>query len=123
MSSSQTSSSLAEVEFNQGEYGDTYDFTILNADGSLADISGFVGGTNQLIIVDSNFVNPPVLVASVAIIANQSIARWTMGSSMNIQTNYFGYFVAILIFTSPGTAITRQTKPISVYVYPKPPLS
>lgn len=123
MSSQSVSTSLAEVEFVQGEFGDDYDFLILNADGTAADISGFVGGTNKLVIVDSNFASPPVLVTDVTLIPNQSIARWQMGDSNNIQTNYFGSFVAVLIFTSPTNSVSRQTKPLSVMVYPKVPLA
>lgn len=116
--SSSAQVSNADVQFSQGDFGDNYDFVVYNADGSLADLTGFVGGTNKLYIIDSNFANPPVLIANLTVIPTGSIARWVMGSS---DTNYFGTFVAILYFIDPGNSVSRKTVPLSVFVYPGVP--
>jgi hypothetical protein len=111
------------VEFIEGEFGDNYDIGVLNDDATPttpatpADLSGFIGGTNILVIATNFFNTPPKLNTPVSIIA-PSTARWVMAQG---QTDFFGKFQAMLFF-SQG-AIERKTKPMTVTVTRKAPTS
>jgi hypothetical protein len=100
---------MADIEFVEGEYGDTYTITIKDEDGNDANISGY---TSAFLVINSKDLQTNKLNASCTISTPTIV--WTMTDG---QTNYDGSFVA-QIQLSAGAA-EKTTKLLSVTAHKK----
>src|SRR5213594_4169225 len=101
---------MADIEFIKKEFGDNYDFAILNKDGTTVDLTGYNGGF--LTIVDPQTGNVLASTAITIPVANPAKARWIMSTA---QTNIpAGNYKAQLEFT--GTGVDKKTYILSVLV-------
>lgn len=105
---------MADIEFAVGEFGDAYDITIYNSDGSLMDVSGFNSWTMTIkstdrstTILTKSLTNP-----------SESVVRWTMLST-DTATISPGTYIAQITMVDSGISIRRKTVHMSVKVIPK----
>jgi len=102
---------MADIEFVESEYGDTYVITIKDANGDDANISAY--NTASLLInsidLTTNKLNASCTVSSPTV-------SWVMADG---QTDYNGSFVAQIQLTNAGTTIQKTTKLMSVTSFRK----
>ena len=101
---------MADIEFVQGEFGDSYVITIKEPDGTNADISTYTAGTLNMVSKDlltSKF--------SVAISISSPNVTWTMTEAQT--ENLDGSYVAQVVLTKGGNK--KLTKLISVKAHKK----
>lgn len=100
---------MADIEFVEGDIGDTYVITIKDSDGNNADISAYTGASLLINSVDltTNKTTATCTISSPEV-------RWTMASG---QTNYDGSYVAQVQLT--GNSITKTTKLMTVTAFKK----
>ncbi len=105
---------MADINFVQGEFGDSYSIKILNPDGSNADISTYT--TAKLNLVSKDLLTNKFT-------ANLSISSpnvsWTMTETQT--QNLDGSYVAQVVLTKSGNE--KTTKLMSVKVDKKLPTS
>ena len=105
---------MADINFVQGEFGDSYRIKILNPDGSNADISTYT--TAKLNLVSKDLLTNKFT-------ANLSISSpnvsWTMTETQT--QNLDGSYVAQVVLTKSGNE--KTTKLMSVKVDKKLPTS
>ena len=105
---------MADINFVQGEFGDSYSIKILNPDGSNADISTYT--TAKLNLVSKDLLTNKFT-------ANLSISSpnvsWTMTETQT--QNLDGSYVAQVVLTKSGNE--KTTKLMSVNVDKKLPTS
>ena len=101
---------MADIEFVQGEFGDSYVITIKNPDGSDANISSYTAGTLNMVSKDlltNKF--------STAISISSPNVTWTMTEAQT--ENLDGSYVAQVVLTKSGNQ--KTTKLISVKAHKK----
>lgn len=105
---------MADIEFVQGEYGDSYVITVVNPDGTNADISTYTGASLNLVTKDllTNLFSATCSISSPTV-------TWTMTSGQT--ANLDGSYVAQVVLTKTGN--TKTTKLMSVKVHKKLPSS
>ena len=103
---------MADIEFVEGEYGDTYVITIKDANGVDANISAYSSGT--LLINDLDLTTNKTSATLTGLPSSNSKVNWVMA---NGQTGYNGSFVAQVQLT--GSGITKTTKLMSVTAHRK----
>ena len=105
---------MADINFVQGEFGDSYSIKILNPDGSNADITTYT--TAKLNLVSKDLLTNKFT-------ANLSISSpnvsWTMTETQT--QNLDGSYVAQVVLTKSGNE--KTTKLMSVKVDKKLPTS
>ena len=97
---------MADLEFVEGDYGDSYVITIKESDGTLADLAAYNAGT---LLINSKDLATNKTSASLTIQTGASTVTWAMTSG---QTDYDGSFVAQIQLT--GVSIAKNTKLLSV---------
>ena len=97
---------MADLEFVEGDYGDSYVITIKESDGTLANLSAYNAGT---LLINSKDLATNKTSASLTIQTGDSTVTWAMTSG---QTDYDGSFVAQIQLT--GISIAKNTKLLSV---------
>ena len=100
---------MADIEFVESEYGDTYVITIKDPDGNDANISAYNSASLLINSMDlaTNKTNATLTISSPTVI-------WSMTSG---DTDYNGTFVAQVQLT--GSSITKTTKLMSVLAFKK----
>lgn len=68
-----------DIEFFQGDFGDNYDISLYNADGTVADITGYTAGTLTIKTYDRITTKLSAKAISI-VIANPALVRWAMAS-------------------------------------------
>ena len=99
---------MADIEFVEGEYGDTYVITIKDANGNDANISAYTGAS--LLINTLDFTNK----TDATLIIDSPTVKWNM---VNGETDYNGSFVGQVQLT--GSGITKTSKLMSVTAHRK----
>ena len=97
---------MADLEFVEGDYGDSYVITIKESDGTLANLSAYNAGT---LLINSKDLATNKTSAPLTIQSGASTVTWVMQSG---DTNYDGSFVAQIQLT--GVSIAKNTKLLSV---------
>ena len=97
---------MADLEFVEGDYGDSYVITIKESDGTLANLSAYTSAT---LLINSKDLATNKTSASCTIQAGASTVTWVM---TNGQTNYDGSYVGQIQLT--GSSIAKNTKLLSV---------
>tara|TARA_R110002020_G_scaffold64430_3_gene170941 strand:+ start:346 stop:663 length:318 start_codon:yes stop_codon:yes gene_type:complete len=105
---------MADINFVQGEFGDSYVITILNPDGTNADISSYT--TAQLNMVSKDLLTH---LFSATLSRSSPTVTWTMTESQT--ANLDGSYVAQIVLTKTGNE--KTTKLMSVKVDKKLPTS
>ena len=103
---------MADIEFVEGEYGDTYVITIKDANGVDANISAFSAGS--LLINDLDLSTNKTDATLTGLPSSNSKVNWVM---TNGDTDYNGSFVAQVQLT--GSGITKTSKMMSVTAHRK----
>ena len=105
---------MADIEFVQNEHGDSYVITILNPDGTNADITTYTGETLNLVTKDlgTNLFSATCSISSPTV-------SWTMTESQT--QNLDGSYVAQIVLTKTGNQ--KSTKLLSVKAHKKLPSS
>ena len=105
---------MADINFFQVEFGDSYTIKILNPDGSNADISTYTSAKLNLVSKDllTNKFSASCSISSPNV-------TWTMSSSQT--ANLDGSYVAQVVLTKSGNE--KTTKLMSVKVDKKLPTS
>jgi len=100
---------MADIEFVESEYGDTYVITIKDSDGNDANISAYTGASLLINSMDlaTNQTNATLTISSPTV-------SWVMADG---DTDYNGAFVAQVQLT--GVSITKTTKLMSVLAFKK----
>tara|TARA_B100001146_G_C15744820_1_gene249209 strand:+ start:132 stop:443 length:312 start_codon:yes stop_codon:yes gene_type:complete len=100
---------MADIEFVESEYGDTYVITIKDPDGNDANLTAYTGANLLINSMDlaTNKTNATLTISSPTVI-------WSMTSG---DTDYNGTFVAQVQLT--GSSITKTTKLMSVLAFKK----
>ena len=100
---------MADIEFVEGGYGDTYVITIKDANGDDANISAYTGAS---LLINSMDLSTNKLDATLTI--SSPTVSWAMADG---DTDYNGAFVAQVQLT--GVSITKTTKLMSVLAFKK----
>jgi len=100
---------MADIEFVEGGYGDTYVITIKDANGDDANISAYTGAS---LLINSMDLSTNQLDATLTI--SSPTVSWLMADG---DTDYNGAFVAQVQLT--GVSITKTTKLMSVLAFKK----
>ena len=100
---------MADIEFVEGGYGDTYVITIKDANGDDANISAYTGAS---LLINSMDLSTNKLDATLTI--SSPTVSWIMADG---DTDYNGAFVAQVQLT--GVSITKTTKLMSVLAFKK----
>ena len=100
---------MADIEFVEGGYGDTYVITIKDANGDDANISAY---TDASLLINSMNLSTNKLDATLTI--SSPTVSWLMADG---DTDYNGAFVAQVQLT--GSSITKTTKLMSVLAFKK----
>ena len=100
---------MADIEFVESEYGDTYVITIKDANGDDANISAYTGAS---LLINSMDLSTNKLDATLTI--SSPTVSWLMADG---DTDYNGAFVAQVQLT--GVSITKTTKLMSVLAFKK----
>jgi len=100
---------MADIEFVEGGYGDTYVITIKDANGDDANISAYTGAS---LLINSMDLSTNKLDATLTI--SSPTVSWLMADG---DTDYNGAFVAQVQLT--GVSITKTTKLMSVLAFKK----
>ena len=103
---------MADIEFVESEYGDTYVITIKDANGVDANISAYTAGS--LLINDLDLSTNKTDATLTGLPSSDSTVKWVMA---NGDTDYNGSFVAQIQLT--GSGITKTTKMMSVTAHRK----
>ena len=98
---------MADIEFVEEEYGDTYVITIKDENGVDANISAYTSGS--LLINDLDLSTNKTNATLTGLPSSDSKVNWVM---TNGQTDYNGNFVAQIQLS--GSGITKNTKLMSV---------
>ena len=100
---------MADIEFVESEYGDTYVITIKDPDGNDANLTAYTGANLLINSMDlaTNKTNATLTISSPTVI-------WSMTRG---DTDYNGTFVAQVQLT--GSSITKTTKLMSVLAFKK----
>ena len=102
---------MADIEFVQGEFGDSYVITIKESDGTDANISAYATAN---LLINSIDLSTNKLTASCTI--SSPTVTWAMASG---DTNYNGSFVAQVQLANAGGTIQKTTKLMSVTAFKK----
>ena len=102
---------MADIEFVEGEYGDTYVITIKDAIGDDANISAYTSG--KLLINTLDFTNMTDATLT-GLPSSDSTVKWAMTDG---ETDYNGSFVAQIQLIASG--ITKTSKLMSVTAHRK----
>ena len=105
---------MADINFVQGEFGDSYVITILNPDGTNADISTY---SNAKLNMVSKDLLTHLFTSTLA--RSSPTVTWTMQQSET--ENLDGSYVAQIVLTKTGNE--KTTKLMSVKVDKKLPTS
>ena len=97
---------MADLEFVEGDFGDSYVVTIKESDGTLANLTAYNAGT---LLINSKDLATNKTSATLTIQAGASTVTWTMADG---DTDYDGSFVAQIQLT--GVSIAKNTKLLSV---------
>ena len=100
---------MADIEFVEAEYGDTYVITIKDANGDDANISAY---TCASLLINSMDLSTNKLDTTLTI--SSPTVSWVMADG---DTDYNGAFVAQVQLT--GSSITKTTKLMSVLAFKK----
>ena len=102
---------MADIEFVEGEFGDSYVITIKESDGTNANISAYATANLLINSVDlsTNKTNASCTISSPTV-------TWNMASG---QTDYNGSFVAQVQLANTGGTIKKTTKLMSVTAFKK----
>ena len=100
---------MADIEFVESEYGDTYVITIKDSDGNDANISAYTGAS---LLINSMDLSTNKLDATLTI--SSPTVSWLMADG---DTDYNCAFVAQVQLT--GVSITKTTKLMSVLAFKK----
>ena len=100
---------MADIEFVEGGYGDTYVITIKDANGDDANISAYTGAS---LLINSMDLSTNKLDTTLTI--SSPTVSWVMADG---DTDYNGAFVAQVQLT--GVSITKTTKLMSVLAFKK----
>ena len=103
---------MADIEFVEAEYGDTYVITIKDENGVDANISAYTSGV--LLINDLDLSTNKLNATLTGLPSSNSKVYWVMTYG---QTNYNGNFVAQIQLS--GSSITKNTKMMSVKAHRK----
>ena len=98
---------MADIEFVEEEYGDTYVITIKDENGVDANISAYTSGV--LLINDLDLSTNKLNATLTGLPSSNSKVNWVMADG---QTDYNGNFVAQIQLS--GSSITKNTKMMSV---------
>ena len=98
---------MADIEFVEAEYGDTYVITIKDENGVDANISAYTSGV--LLINDLDLSTNKLNATLTGLPSSNSKVNWVMADG---QTDYNGNFVAQIQLS--GSSITKNTKMMSV---------
>ena len=102
---------MADIEFVEGGYGDTYVITIKDANGDDANISAY---TSASLLINSMDLSTNKLDTTLTI--SSPTVSWVMADG---QTDYNGSFVAQIQLTNSGGTIQKTTKLMSVTSFRK----
>ena len=102
---------MADIEFVEGEFGDSYVITIKESDGTNANISAYATANLLINSVDlsTNKTNASCTISSPTV-------TWNMARG---QTGYNGSFVAQVQLANTGGTIKKTTKLMSVTAFKK----
>ena len=103
---------MADIEFVEAEYGDTYVITIKDENGVDANISAYTSGV--LLINDLDLSTNKLNAILTGLPSSNSKVNWVMADG---QTDYNGNFVAQIQLS--GSSITKNTKMMSVKAHRK----
>ena len=103
---------MADIEFVQGEYGDSYVITILNPDGTNADISTYTDAKLNMVSKD---LLTNLFTATLG--RSSPTVTWTMTQTQT--QNLDGSYIAQVVLTKSGNE--KTTKLMSVKVDKKIP--
>ena len=95
---------MADIEFVEGDFGDSYVITIKDADGNNADISAYTAATLLINSVDLT-TNKTTAVCTIS----SPDVTWAMADG---DTDYDGSYIAQIQLT--GTSSAKNTKQMSV---------
>jgi len=96
---------MADIEFVQGEFGDSYVITILNPDGTEADISTYTTATLNMVSKD---LLTHLFTATLS--RSSPTVTWTMTEAQTL--NLDGSYIAQVVLTKSGNE--KTTKLMSV---------
>ena len=97
---------MADLEFVEGDFGDSYVITIKESDGTLANLSAYNAAT---LLINSKDLLTNKTNTSCTIDSGASTVSWAMTDG---QTDYDGSFVAQIQLS--GVSIAKNTKLLSV---------
>ena len=97
---------MADLEFVEGDFGDSYVITIKESDGSLASLAAYTAGT---LLINSKDLATNKTSASLTIQSGDSTVTWAIADG---DTDYDGSYVAQIQLT--GSSIAKNTKLLSV---------
>ena len=97
---------MADIEFVEGDFGDSYVITIKESDGTDANISAYATAT---LLINSKDLATNKTNASCSI--SSPTVTWAMTSG---DTDYDGSFVAQIQLANAGGTIKKNTKLMSV---------
>ena len=100
---------MADIEFVEGDFGDSYVITIKDADGNNADISSYTAATLLINSIDLT-TNKTTAVCSIS----SPNVTWSMADG---DTDYDGSYIAQIQLT--GVSSSKQTKQMSVLALKK----
>ena len=105
---------MADIEFVQGEHGDSYVITIKNPDGTNADITSYTLAKLNMVTKDlgTNLI-------SATLGRSSPTVTWTMTSGQTADLD--GSYVAQVVLTKTGNE--KTTKLLSVKAHKKLPSS
>lgn len=106
-----------DIEFVEGEEGDTYYITIKNKDGSLADISWATEAELRIKTKDLETERFVAKLSEEELSISSPILNWPM--TLEQTSGYTGEHVAQAIFIKTTPNKKRKTYLMSVMVYPK----
>ena len=102
---------MADIEFLEGDFGDNYDISIYNSDGTTANITGYTVATlyiKTLDLVTTKLTKTLTITAS-----NPAVVRWVMASGDTDYNTLTTPLTAQIVFTAAG--LNKKTFELSVY--------
>ena len=99
---------MADLEFVEGDFGDSYVVTIKESDGSLASLAAYNVAT---LLINSKDLATNKTNAACTIQSGASTITWAMADG---DTDYDGSFVAQIQLSHSSGSIAKNTKLLSV---------
>jgi hypothetical protein len=105
---------MADIEFIEGEFGDNYDMSLYNKDGTTADITSYTAAT--LYIKTTDLATIKLSKALTIVTASPAKVRWVMASGDTSYNSITPNPQLTAQIELTGTGLDKRTYELTVFV-------